>query len=332
MRSCHQPSARLRVEPLEDRSVPAVLDLTTAAATGALNGAVFGQFDGRTVARGELDTFVKLDGGGRTTQGYNSDGRRVQFDEVSGRTHNHAVKVADLPAVTVNGVTYRQLVLDVKQPGHSPTVSLDELRLYVSDTPALKGYQKHTGKLGGQAPVYDLDAGGDNWVKLDARLNGHNRRGDMTLLVPEAVLGGGAYLSVYSKFGVNSSARCGEVSWSFGKHGSVGDPPPVQAGSISGVVYQDLDNSGTRDAGEPVAVGRVVWLDTNNNGALDAGEASTTTDATGAYTFADLAGNTTYHVRSFDDNGDYTAPLDVFVAPGQAVSGADIGLFNRPEV
>lgn len=327
-----RPSPALRVEHLEDRSVPAVLDLTTAAASGAVNGALFEQFDGRTVGRWELDTFVELRGGGRTLQGYNTDARRLQFDESPNRFHTHAIRVTDLPSVTAGGVKYRELVLDVSQPRTSPLVSLDELKLYVSDSPTVRGYQKATGQLGGLSPVYDLDAGGDNWVKLNARLNGRNDRGDMTVYVPDAAVAGGKYLYVYSKFGVTLSAGCGEASWSRGRCGPVGDPPtqpPAQTASIGGVVFRDSQTTGewgVWDPDEPTVADRVVWLDDNNNGVLDAGERSTTTDASGRYSFTGLAGDATYNVRSMNDDGNPTPDRLVFVAPGDALTDVHIGL------
>jgi hypothetical protein len=323
------PPAPLRVEHLEDRTVPAVLDLTAAGASGAVNGALFDQFDGRTVGPHQLDTFTKLHARGRTAQGFNTNARPLQFQEDWSRHATHAIRVADLPTVTVNGVTYRELVLDVTQPRCSPHVSLDELRVYVSDSPSPGRYRASTGTLGGLTPRYDLDAGGDNWVKVNARLNGGNTRGDVTVYLPDAVLGGGRYLHLYSKFGTHSSAQCGTVRWAVGKAGAVGNPtppPPAQTAGISGVVFHDFNRDGVRDAGEPAVAGRVVFLDANGNFQLDPGEATTTTDTNGVYRFEGLPGDASYDVRSFADDGGVTQPLVVFVAPGEFRSGVDIAL------
>ncbi|MCH8047776.1 MAG: SMP-30/gluconolactonase/LRE family protein [Planctomycetes bacterium] len=66
--------------------------------------------------------------------------------------------------------------------------------------------------------------------------------------------------------------------------------------TISGVVWDDLDGDGVRQAAEPGLPDRAVYLDANENGRLDAGEATTTSDAAGGYTFAGLpSGN--YTVR-----------------------------------
>ena len=66
----------------------------------------------------------------------------------------------------------------------------------------------------------------------------------------------------------------------------------VSTGQLSGVVFRDTNLNGVQDSGEPGLVSQVVFLDLNNNGILDPGEPSTTTDATGAYTFSGLAPGT----------------------------------------
>jgi Tol biopolymer transport system component len=100
-------------------------------------------------------------------------------------------------------------------------------------------------------------------------------------------------------------------------------------GSISGEVFDDLDGSGTRDAGEPGLAGRTVYLDQDGDGQLGEGEAQTQTDPDGGYTLAGLAAGT-YTVRetpragwvgSAPAGGAYTATL----ATGEEASGADFG-------
>lgn len=322
-------STRLRVEPLEDRSVPAVLDLTAAGASGEFGGAVFTQFDGRTVARGQVDTFLTLLAHRNTSQGFNTSALVKSFDASWNPQQTHAVKVADLPSVTVDGVTYRELVLDVHQPRHNPTVSLDELKLYVSNSPRLNGYNARTGQLGGQTPVYSLDAGGDNWVKLNARLNGSNGRGDALVYVPDSLLAGGTHLYLYSKLGVNASAQCGVVSWGFGKSGPLGgpvNPPPTQTASVSGVVFMDWNQDGVQDAGEAGVGGKVVWADANNNGQLDGDEVSTTTADDGSYTLSGVPAGVEVVIRSVQPDGFPTSGIFLTLNPNELRTGVDIPL------
>lgn len=66
-------------------------------------------------------------------------------------------------------------------------------------------------------------------------------------------------------------------------------------GSISGVVWNDLNGDGTRDQNpdtgeftDPGLSGWVIYLDLDASGQLDPGEPQTLTDADGAYNFSDL--------------------------------------------
>ncbi|NJO44636.1 MAG: S8 family serine peptidase [Oscillatoriales cyanobacterium RM2_1_1] len=59
-------------------------------------------------------------------------------------------------------------------------------------------------------------------------------------------------------------------------------------GEISGSKWNDLDRDGAWDTTEPGLPGWTIYLDDNNNGQLDEDEISTTTDASGTYSFPDL--------------------------------------------
>src|SRR4051794_12447527 len=53
--------------------------------------------------------------------------------------------------------------------------------------------------------------------------------------------------------------------------------------SVFGVVYNDQNYNGIRDAGDTIYVGLNVYVDANDNGSLDAGEQSSSTSANGGY-------------------------------------------------
>ena len=65
-----------------------------------------------------------------------------------------------------------------------------------------------------------------------------------------------------------------------------------RTGSISGIVFDDLDADGTRDAGEDPLGGWTVFLDTNANDLLDSGEASVVTGVDGAFSFTGIGPGT----------------------------------------
>jgi hypothetical protein len=58
--------------------------------------------------------------------------------------------------------------------------------------------------------------------------------------------------------------------------------------SIAGVVYQDTNNNATIDSNEPGIAGITVFLDVDNSGTKDGGEPTTTTATDGTYSFSDL--------------------------------------------
>ncbi|MAE62839.1 MAG: hypothetical protein CMJ18_01085, partial [Phycisphaeraceae bacterium] len=57
-------------------------------------------------------------------------------------------------------------------------------------------------------------------------------------------------------------------------------PPPAE---IHGLKFEDLNENGIRDAGEPGLEGWTIYLDDNRNGVRDPGEPATVTDANGEY-------------------------------------------------
>jgi hypothetical protein len=81
--------------------------------------------------------------------------------------------------------------------------------------------------------------------------------------------------------------------------------PPTGSGTLSGVVFNDKNTNGARDAGEEGLAGFVINLyqGANFNGGLfDPILKTTTSDANGAYTFSGLT-NGTYSIEQLGKNG-----------------------------
>lgn len=298
-----------RLETLEDRLVPAVVDLTTRGTQGIVHDALFRQVD--ALRSNTLQSIVRLQNhhGRAVEQGYNTDARPLQFDEKRNRKATHSLKLSDVPRVTVDGETYREFRLNINQKSSRPLLSLDELRVYVGDKPDLKGYRASLRQLAGLDPVYDLDAGGDNWVKLNARLNPGHGRGDMAALVPERVFANAnadSYVYLYSKFGQHHAANGGFEEWGV-RVNPCGDPPPPKEepppppSSLSGYVYLDADENGLRDSSEQGIADVTLQL----QGVDDRGQAvllTTTTDANGFYRFGNLRPGT-YSIQETQPSG-----------------------------
>ena len=99
--------------------------------------------------------------------------------------------------------------------------------------------------------------------------------------------------------------------------------------SITGSIVDDKNGNGVANTGEVGLAGRTVYLDTNANGVDDSTEPSTTTDSTGAFSFAGLAAGS-YVVRTvLTKDWSYTgaaasAALQVTLDDGQAATGVTI--------
>jgi SdrD B-like domain len=281
---------RLQLESLEDRLVPSTLDLTTRGAQGVLNGALFQQCDAQPTGTGVIRSFVRLQTNAATEQGYNTDARPLQFDENNSPQFTRSQLLSGVPRVTIGTTVYRQFLLDINQKASQPLLSLDELRLYVGNSQNLSGYDPATKQLAGLSPVYDL---GDNWVKLNYRLNPGSGAGDMFVYIPDDSFSGAtasSYVYLYSKFGVNNAANSGFEEWAVRNTGVVEPPPPGPA-SLSGFVYLDANNNGVFDAGETGISGVTVTL----RGTDDLGNTvvvGTLTDANGFYSFTGLRAGT----------------------------------------
>lgn len=319
--------SRLRLEALDARDLPSAttLDLTTRGSSGEINGAIFRQDDGQPAGPTNFRTFLRLQGAaGGAGQGYNTDARPLQFNENNSPNLTRSLRVGDLPRVFANGGSYRALQLDIQQGNSQPLLSLDQVKIFTAGAGNLGGYNRTAGTLAGLTPVFDLDADGDSWVTLNARLNSPSRPGDMVMLVPESAFAGataGTYVYLYCKFGEHYAANGGIQEWAPGR--------PAATGTISGAII---------DANSGAAVANlIVYIDANNNGSRDEGELYTYTDGNGLYTFTDLSvgttGATLFRLRTDLAGTGWTpvsnAPLEVYLGPGDIVTGVDFYATGR---
>jgi hypothetical protein len=106
--------------------------------------------------------------------------------------------------------------------------------------------------------------------------------------------------------------------------------PNLQA-EIHGLVFNDANGNGSKDAGEIGIAGRTVWIDVDNDKAIDPDEHWTTTTADGSYAFGNLAAGS-YKVREFVPTGwSQTTPTNGYgigltLATNQIASGKNFGV------
>jgi hypothetical protein len=138
-----------------------------------------------------------------------------------------------VPAVCNAGTLYREFLLDINQNGTAQGryLSLDALQIYLASSGDVTQYSA----LG--APIYDLDAGGDNWIWLDYRLNRGSGTGDMLAYIPDSLFDQsyGSYVYLYSRFGENYANNAGFEEWAIRTGESLPAIPAPGAVVLSGI-------------------------------------------------------------------------------------------------
>ena len=302
--SLSRNSIRRTLDALEARDVPAVLDVTFVGAEATANGALFQQAGALPADSGQFNTFLSiLDNQASFEHGYNTDARPFQLDQQGDLSVTHALQLADIPTVTVNGTVYREFLLHVDEGPRirNRIVTLDQLRFYVAPVGDLTGYNSQTQRLSGLNAVWDLDAGSNNTVRFNDAVNGAGGKGDAVVLIPDSAFAGAAptdFIYLYSRFGGRVDAQGGAEEW-----GVRQVPPPPTGGTLSGFVYFDADNDGVRepDGNEDfVPEYGLEGVSLHLTGTDHLGNAVdlwAVTDANGFYWFGDLAAGTYMIVR-----------------------------------
>ena len=201
----------------------AMIDLTQPNSSGSVNGALFQTTNIQPTGTGVIDPFVRLQNNG-LEQGYNTSASNMPFDEKPG-IWTHDLRLSDMGGRVVDGVPYYEFLLDINQAsgGDNRLLSLDAIQIYTSPL----GGQSTTNVASLGALRYNLDAGGDNWIKLDYSLNSGSGSGDMHMLVPVslfATTSSNSFVYLFSAFGTHHSANAGFEEWAASR-----DPVQVPA-------------------------------------------------------------------------------------------------------
>src|SRR5437899_1740853 len=96
------------------RASAETIDLTSVGSSGTINGGLFQQTSTQPTGTGVIDSFVRIQNNG-TEQGYNTSARPVQFDEKTDPNYTRPLLLSSVPVVNINGVNYRQFLLDINQ-------------------------------------------------------------------------------------------------------------------------------------------------------------------------------------------------------------------------
>jgi hypothetical protein len=211
------------------------LDLSTAGSSGFVNGAFFQQMDAQPTGSGYIHSFVRLSTNQPVEQGYNTDGRKLEFDENNSPQFTRSLLLSDVPIVNKSGTLYREFLLDINQRAGLPggLLSLDTMEIYLADRPDMLGY------AGWGQPIFDLDGPTDNWVLLNYNLNPGSGAGDVLVYIPNALFTGGNYVYLYSSLGASEGSaypnNAGFEEWAVLRHDPV-SPVPAPGALLLGTL------------------------------------------------------------------------------------------------
>ncbi|MBO9545403.1 SdrD B-like domain-containing protein, partial [Caulobacter sp.] len=258
------------------------IDLTSAGSSTTIGGVIISYGDPIGSGTGIYDPFLAIDDNIGVEEGFNTDATGVLDTDAS---KTSSLRVADVPVKVIGGVSYLEFRLDLNETNANPLVSLNSMKLYFSSAPAVASdYNAGTQELGaGFTKVFDLDAGGDRTLLLNAHASGSGND-DYIFYVPVSLFSGAdittTYVSLYAEFGRPGTA--------YGADDGFEEFNTEKTATIAGVKFLDANGNGVRDAGEVGLAGWTIFVDSNNNGVLDAGERSTVTDANGAFAFTGM--------------------------------------------
>lgn len=196
-----------------------ILDLTTIGSSDTINGALFSSPSSIVSGTGLIDSFVRIQHSG-TEQGYNVDVANqaaFEYDEKYGKwTHSLQLSEIQDNICNVSGTRYYEFVLDINETDPGSLLSMHELEIYLHDNGTVLNH------LSWGTPIYDLDSGGDNVVKLDYSLFSGSGRLDMIALIPADLFGTNLnkYVYLYSAFGSPQESNAGFEEWAHKLEGS----------------------------------------------------------------------------------------------------------------
>ena len=197
------------------------LDLATVSPQSDGTTALFYRTDIQPTGTGVIQPFVRIQAK-PTESGYNTDGA-IEFDtkDHAGQNWTHAITLSDVRVVTINGIEYREFLLDINESTAQTNrfLSMNELEIYTSNTNVLTGFNTAThtfsSPVGNSTSlVYDMDATGDKLIRMDYSLANGSGSGDMFVYVKSSLFGAGnPYVYLYSKFGNPDGSDAGFEEW-----------------------------------------------------------------------------------------------------------------------
>jgi len=234
-----QPSAQASITL---NVVPGYTSPVETAASGT--GFIVRYVDTQPAGTGNIDPFVRIQAN-TTEQGFNTS-IGSPLDDKAG-TWTHALQFGSIPLVTINGVSYREFLLDVNQDGNGP-LSLNQVQIFTSTFDLGGGSFSLSAATSSSNALINFGAQAVSVFQMSALSTSSTRSyeviapsgqgsgtGNMYLDIPNSafgVLDAAAYITLYSQFGTPPGSLVsndGFEEWTLQGTGGGGNPPPVGA-------------------------------------------------------------------------------------------------------
>jgi uncharacterized repeat protein (TIGR01451 family) len=212
--------------------------------------------DNQSSGTGTFDPFVRLQGA-PTQQGYNTDGA-VEFDTKTGKW-THAILASAIPVVDcggdATGTDCWELFVDINESNTAKYVSLNEVEVWLTDDPGLRGYP--TNFATGATQIYDFSG----TIKIHD-VNQGSGRGDLRYLIPVQEFAADDFFVLYSRWGTTAGASPDGKTW--GSEGGFEEWKVRKAPNVS--IVKTAVPAGPVNAGDTIGFDITV----SNTGAADA--------------------------------------------------------------
>lgn len=200
------------------------LDLTTPGDFGFIGDALFMQYS--DAPTGNIDPFLTIsaDTQGHPQRGYNTDTAFGNYDEIYAAGKTHAIRLSEVPVANVDGIDYREFLLDINQSVQSQ-LSIDQIEIYLEATENISSHGGLSNLIYAlnEPVVAPLDAGESSYDYILLDDSAGSGKGDMLALIPDAMFTGldTQFVYMYSLTGLGLDGTDGFEEWGLSTEGAL---------------------------------------------------------------------------------------------------------------
>jgi len=189
-------------------------DLSTAPSTcgpsADTNFAIYRTVDTQPTGTGVIDPFLRSNTNQNQISMYNTaTANSAPFNSQADNSFTKDLLLANVPIVTINGVAYRQFLVDSNQNNSNPLISLDNIKVFVSNTGGNTANTDPatTNPSGLGTLIYQLDGNKDNGI-LIKDINPGSGVGDIFIDIPSSLFDSFSNVYMWTGWGGETTGAC----------------------------------------------------------------------------------------------------------------------------